>query len=742
MKNDSTEPLVQEIRENRIAASGEWDDVIDEAKKDRLCIAGKPWDAIDPKGKKQRMDAKRPVIALDELGQYLNQTVNDVRANPRSIKYAPTGNGANDKGAEFYQNHTREIEYRSHATVAYSTAFDNCVSSSVGWLRVNAKREHIRTFNQDLWIEPVVNPDQVLPDPNFVWPDARDMKFLYYIEPWMKSDFKRKFKNAKVTDFSGGQRALASLWLQKDMVQVAEYWKLVSIMRKLVAFQRAGKQPNGQPYPIETMLRDEMPGGKLPGGATLKREEEVEDTEVKCYLTNGLEILKENTWKGKYIPFVSCLGKILYVDEGQGSHRQIMSMTRLARDPYMLYCYYCACEMELIGMTPKFPYFAYEGQLSPSELTNLQKSLHEPVAVIRVKPFIEGTPGNQPLGFPARQPYEPPIQGIEVGKEAARRAIQAAMGISPLPTQAQRHNEKSGVALKQIESSGDRGSFHFKDHYKLMLERTGVILEDLMDKTLDTARSVPVRDAQDSASSQRINDPSDPESVDTRGDYRVTVSEGPASENQRQDGSDFVDSMTSNLPTIAQLAGPQRALALLAKSVKLKRLGPIGDEIVKLLEPPAQNGPNGKPLPPEVQAMVQQLQSQLQQVQQEMQKAGQIIQTDQVKANSAKELKMLDIQFQREKLDRDNETKLAVAELGAKVDRLALFLEEREQLGLQRQALADRLHESTEFAKDRIHDVVTSAQDHGEAIDQGAAGVQGQVAAAQPEQAPADGAAA
>ena len=36
-----------------------------------------------------------------------------------------------------------------------------------------------------------------------------------------------------------------------------------------------------------------------------------------------------------------------------GPQRIIMSMTRLARDPYMLLCYIRSCQMELVGMTPK-----------------------------------------------------------------------------------------------------------------------------------------------------------------------------------------------------------------------------------------------------------------------------------------------------------------------------------------------------------------------------------------------------
>jgi hypothetical protein len=55
-----------------------------------------------------------------------------------------------------------------------------------------------------------------------------------------------------------------------------------------------------------------------------------------------------------------------------------------------------------------------------------------------------------------------------------------------------------------------------------------------------------------------------------------------------------------------------------------------------------------------------------------------------------------------EKTRMDNETRLAVAELGAKVDRLTLFMEERARLGLQG---AD----AVQAGHDRLHDIALSA---------------------------------
>jgi hypothetical protein len=61
--------------------------------------------------------------------------------------------------------------------------------------------------------------------------------------------------------------------------------------------------------------------------------------EVCMYTTNGVELLakkgqpKKYVWKGKYIPFAACLGRIVYrTDEAGDSKKMILSYIRFARD--------------------------------------------------------------------------------------------------------------------------------------------------------------------------------------------------------------------------------------------------------------------------------------------------------------------------------------------------------------------------------------------------------------------------
>jgi len=723
------------IRQRREYANTEWRDIRDEGDIDMRYVAGDPWDS---KARTAREEAGRPTLALDELGQYHNQVINDVLANPRAVKFAPQGNGANDQTSEFYANKMREIEYRSHAQFAYSVAFENALQRSFGWVRVTSDYANDIDDNKELSIEACVNPNNVLPDPDFQKPDFSDGVYLYYIESWDLDEFTDRFPDSQAKSFTPEQKTGATAWFKDRRIDVAEYWE----KRKVGQTKRlALKHPAGG-API-WVNEDQINTDELKSEMVV-RHRMVDKFQVTKYLTNGLEILEAPTkWQGKYIPFASCLGKVLYVNTSGDTERVILSMTRLARDPYMLYCYYRSCEAELVGMTPKFPYFVYEGQLSPAELTNLQNSLQQPIAVVQVKPNVPGFELPQPLGFPQRQPYEPPIQGLEMGAEAARRAIQAAMGISPLPSQALRHNEKSGVALKQIEQSGQKGSFHFVNHYDDMIRHVGLICEDLMNPTYDTARKTAIREPDEKMSIIDINNPQDPKAIPVQGSHTVTVSSGPAADSQRDAVMDFIGQLM-NVPAIAQ----QCADLIVRLQGRTMNLGPIIDEIANRITPPqyAQPKDGEKPTPEQLQQQLAHAGQENQMLKQGLAKLSQEIQTKKVEAESKERIAQGDRESAERIADiesrRRAETAIAVAEIQSKAKLPELFLEERARIGEQigdaaqraqdaDEAAADRAHEAGMAALEHAHATAQADQAHDQALEQGAQGVAGSMATQQ-----------
>lgn len=668
--------LIDEIRDRYDYAEREWADIYAEGAIDMRYLSGDPW---EPDDREAREKAGRPVLALDELGQYINELVNSVRQNKRGGVVTPIGEGANAQTAEFRQNLLRQIEYRSNAPQgAYVTMAENAFQRSYGYLRINADYVSTLSDHQELFIDPIPNPDMVLPDPDILKPDGADMRYLFNREWWSVKDFLKKFPDATITDFSAYASTLPK-WVSPDSQRVllAEYWTMKEQDDTLLTLAPPPQPPqpppsapgglNGAPPPPPPPQGQPMPTGILLshataqgltydkaaktvtiGGATIQvlKTRPVQVPSVYMYLTNGIEVLEKTEWPGACIPFVCCYGKILYLQQGiGGTTRKIMSAIRLARDPYMLYCYYRTCQAELVGATTKNPVWAYEGQLSQAQQVAVQKSLHEPVAVLTAKATTPET-GQAILPLPQQNRFEPPIQALELGAEGARRAIQAAMGSSLLPTQAQRQNEKSGIALKAIDDMRQRGLFHFIDHYEASVLRTLYIVNDLIPHYYDAARDVTVRDDAGEPDQVRINDANAPSPLDaTIGLHDVTLSVGPSKDSEIEASSDFADQLAQN---------PQLSLPLMPLIIKLKNLGPVGDEMIKVAKailPPQiaaayADDQNGQPAPnPQLIQMQHQLQAAMQEIQQ-------------LKSGDASKLQIAQL---------DNETKLKIAALNAQV---------------------------------------------------------------------------
>lgn len=687
------EALLTEIRDNFTYDSAQWAEIRDEAKIDIQYVAGNPWTEEE---REERKQAGRPCLTLDELGQYSNQVINGLRQNPLAIKVIPKGLGANDKTAEMWGNIIRQVEYKSNAQSAYITAFENALQRGYGYFRINTEFESAESRNQVLTVRRIPNPDTVLFDWDCKEIDCSDADHCYVLDIIPKKLFTRRFPKATIVDFTSEHRESAKEWIRSDHIQVAEYWKVKNNIRELF-FLEDGTADKLKVY------QDEVPDIKPENGAlsykgkSLKilRDKKVKKAEVCQYITNGVEILEKNEWAGKYIPIVPVFGKELYVDEGGGAKRMLFSLIRLARDPYKLYCWLRSKEAEEAAMTPVVPYIIAEGQLE-GHSDEWAEAHRVPRAYLQYKPMTEAT-GGQTLPPPTRTPFVPNFQEYEIACEAARRAIQAAMGISPLPTAAQRQNEKSGVALQRIETQQSQGSFHFIDNYKHALEHGGRIFIDLGRKIYDTEREVAIREADESngvitinKSQIDANNPEDQAYKTDEGEHDVTISTGPSYQSQREQANEFVANFIQNVKNLP--VQPEVMAKLLAISIKMLDLGPLGDELANLLSPDEK-----EQLPPQAQAAVSKLQQELQTVQGFAQKLHQ----DNDKLTQEKLGKVVEMQGRLAIVKAEGEIKKEVAQIMTKAQdaKLRAELDAEEMLEMHSSA-----HEAAMQAEEHAHE--------------------------------------
>ena len=742
----SDDDLLVEIRDRYKAYDVAWKDIRTERNTDVKYISGDPWEARD---RKAREDVGRPCINHDELAQYINQTVNSMRQNKRGIKVDPRGEGSTDQTATLRQDLIRTIEYDSDAPSIYAKAYQDMVEGSYAFFRIThryvsdqysefeeddpqsavQKQGHNRSlFDQHIVIRPIANNNSVLFYPYCKEPDWSDAEDCFLLDRIPRKRFKQRWPKAQITDFSYDQRMLAPDWFSEDNVLVAEYWRVEYSERTvyLLANGEVLDSPKGN-YTDERQLREKK---------------------VVQRITNGLEILEEKQEMGTILPIIPMIGLERYLDD----KRVLFSLVRLARDPQMSLAYLNSQQTEEAGLTPKTPFLGYKGQFDSNRTmwTNVTKIPYG---------FLEADiPDNWPAGqvppLPTRVPFTPNFGAYEVAKDSCRRAIQAAMGIMPMPTAAQRQNDKSGVALQKIQDEEALGSYHFVDGYDRALRLAGRVIDQWIPAVYSReGRQVHLRTAKDEYRQATLNTPQPYQDAKSgkpahypvdEVDHSISVSTGPSYQSQRDAVNDFLDNLIGQLPKLP--VAPQQAAQILSIAVKMKDLGPMGDELAEIISPTGQDGQQSAQQLQQAQGQLQQQGIMIQQLQAELQKLtvekqAKVVEgeykmmTERLRANSALVVEKLKVDAQMASAEISTKSQI-LSERMAAVDEL--YRMAHEQLDDASAKASDQAHERALSQQEHQQDLAQADQAHQQTLQQqdqaSQAAAQQQAAQQQPQE--------
>ncbi len=637
------EQKLRQIREEFKYFRSYWRENYDESARDMDCMAG-----IPPKEFTEDR-AGRPCIWPDETSQYIKQANNNLRQNKRSINVSPRSEDATDKDAEHRQSYMRGIEYASKAQSVYSTVFECCTECGFGFGRIvlmvtGPKGE------QEPRLRRIPNWSTVYPDPDAMEADFSDSNGYFVIDHMREKVFKRKFPKAKKQSFTTEDRQVAPDWLQGDSIVVAEYWER----------EEATAEDGEKTYEVRQYLLN---------GVEFLHSKELGDEDTD---KDGIPCRK---WIGSWIPVLAMIGEEIYVKEGGQSKRRILSMIRRGRPQQQMMAYIASQQQEEFSQAPRAPYQGWKGTFDSDQHKNLHKDPRAYVEFILPTDWPEAW-GPPPM--PTRNQYAPNIQAYQIAYEGWRRSHQAAIAGNPLPTDAQKVNEKSGVALEKISDAGATGSFHFMDNFARFLHNAGLQINELITKLaeLDSLpKQVLGRNKKDEdvliKIAPRTAAPESSEHLPEsdlffahRGQFEVTVGDGPNKQSEREEQAEFADQIWE-LSAKLGLPAPI-TMKLLSLATRMRNLGALGDEIAELLSPPDQNN-----LPPQAQAAIAQLQGQLQQATQELQqlrmeKLGKVVEMQAKSALADKEFTS-----RMAEADKDRETKLAMAEITTRAQSLS-----------------------------------------------------------------------
>jgi len=588
----------------------------------------------------------RPCLTINRLPPIIRQVTNEQRQQRPSINVNPVGGGADTDTAEIFQGAIRHIEVQSDAEIAYDTAFESAVTIGFGYWGVETDFLP-ESFDQEIKIRRIRNPFRVYFDPSAVEPCYEDAMWCFEVEDMPIEEYKLAYplsQAAKLTDFQsiGDQ---APEWADKDTIRVAMYWHIEQKQRELV------KTSTG-----DVKFREEV--NQETESVIASRR--VLDRKIIKSKINAVEILEETTWPGMWIGIVPVLADDLDND----GERHLAGIVRDAKDPQRAFNYWNSAATEVIALAPRAPYLAttyqtegFEGEWAQANVRNMAVLHYNPQQI-----------GNNAIPVPQRQSYEPPIQAMNQMLMNASNDLKAVTGIFD-PSLGQDKRDQSGKAVSLLQKQADVSNMHFVDNLSRSIRHTGRILIDLIPKIYDAPRvqriinpdqsvdHVVVHSGQEHANTAQgmaqTQDPALQKVFDLSvGTYDVTVSVGPSYQSKRQESVASIMALISAYPQVMQSCGD-----LLTGQMDWPMAKQISERLKKTLPPQLQDDDDTDP-----EMKVQKLQGQLQEAMKQHELLTKALNdtTDKLKTKWVEG--QVEIQVKR----LDSETKIAVAEIGAK----------------------------------------------------------------------------
>lgn len=606
--------------------------------------SGDQWpDAI----KQDRDNDSRPALTINQLPHFIRLVTNDMRQNRASITVSATDEDATEATALVLQGLIRHIEYDSNADYAYNTAGDAQATHGLGFLRVVTQYEDPLSFDQVIKIKRIKNSFSVYYDPSVQEPDFSDSKFFFITKDMKKDEYKAEYPDSKLgkTEEWSDIGDPTMTWVHADTCRIAEWFYLENKKQKIWLL-------DDKSVVMDEDLQRDTKNKDLrlaPEGRTLVGSRDTLIPTVKWKLINGIEVLEETDWMGKYIPIVPVIGDEIDVD-GQTTYEGIV---RHARDSQRMYNYWASAETEIIALAPKAPWIGVEGQFAGMEdkwrVANKKNFAYLEYKLVQ----LDGKPAPPP----ARNIEEPPVRAITQARELAGQDMQSTTGTFD-PALGKEGNETSGRAILARQSKHGMTNFHYGDNMAIAIRYLARIIIDLVPKIYDSERLIRIVHPDGTSEQVQVNKTfKDAEGVERiydlkTGKYDTVVSSGPSYNTKRQETVATMMALAAAWPQIVEIAGD-----LMVKNMDWAGANEIAARLKKMLPPALQDGSDISPTAArqitQLRGAVQQLTGMLQKVTQKME--GKIIDT-QSKERIALNKNLTDLVMAAEQYDHEKST--------------------------------------------------------------------------------------
>jgi len=462
--------LIFEAKERYKESVTGWQHIYDDATDDMRFVydidSGQWPDDI----RRKRTAAGRPIITVNKLQKTLRRIRGDHKMNPTQMKVIPVDDKADPAMAELYNGLLRQIEYLSDAEIAYDTAYNHAISSSVGFFRLITKYSASDNFEQDIFIKRILNPMAVHFDPYAQEFSLEDARYCFIEDLIDKKVYEELYGKGEAIDFESN-RALFGEWMMQDKIRVAEYFYKEAVKKKIVQLE------TGEIIPIDGKITIDALKHM---GQVIKRERTIDSYKVMWCKINGVDILEKSEWPTDDIPIIPMFGDEV-VAEGK---RYYLSLARGAKGPQQMYNYWATAATETVALAPKMPFIVDHRQLKGFE-NEWEDANTENRMYIRYN-AVAG------LQKPSKELQAQVPSAIMNMMQQTAYDVEDHLGQYE-SSKGETSNERSGKAINARIMQSDKGTFLFIDNSTRAKVAALKQVVKLIPKIYDTERAVRVK---------------------------------------------------------------------------------------------------------------------------------------------------------------------------------------------------------------------------------------------------------
>lgn len=525
MTDEKALELLKEINDNVDTATKYMRDNWDQADEDTDFRLGNQWPA--------ELAGKKVKLTNNLVHVFIKQVVNEARQNRPQLKVFPVDGDGDKDIAEIYEALIRNIERNSNSETAFDCAFDQAVTGSMGYFKVNTKWADDESWDQDVIVERINDYKSILFDPACREFDNSDAKWYFERIVFDREEFKKLYPDSVDRGFSADGYDLT-----KDEIIIGKYWRI--------------EESNDWLYYLidETSVKkSEVPEDF--DKTTIVDKRRIKNRKVRWYLCTPFEILEDGDWIGKYIPIIPVFGDEVFKD----GKRNFISLTRPAKDPQRALNYWETAAAENVALQPKPPVIGYVGQFAGQE-KKWGTANQVPYSYLEINPTYDKS-GNL---LPAPQ-FKPPADipaGMVNAANMARENLKLTIGINDAGLGIQQRVE-SGEAILNRKIESDTSMFGFIDNLSRSLRFYGRILIDLIPRIYDTQKIVRIMGMDGAEKVVRINALNENGKILNldQGKYDIDINVGPSYTTQRKESAKallaFLQADPSAAPAIRDL---------------------------------------------------------------------------------------------------------------------------------------------------------------------------------------------